>query len=243
METQFDLDDLDSVQSTESAATANPIATTNATASASEDLDNTPSITCETLDWGTATPIVVGDGLERIRPKAGEIVRFAIVPGSSPQMAKVHFLSLGGKSARTYVCAGRGCPACTAGDTPKTSIVALVAHYTNADPASGKLGNDIRPVYKVGHLSLSPTAFNQILQAPVEGSRPGDVDYAMSFDGCRYGFRVIASTARHIHRAETAQIVALAKPFEGRLANKLGSPMPVNANVTVAPPVAEGMDD
>ncbi len=237
MATQFDLDDLDSVQITESAATTNTIPTANV------DLDQTAAITCETLDWGTATRITVGDGFDRIRPKAGEVVRFAIVPGSAPKMGKVHFIGLGGKSARMYVCAGTGCPACTAGDTPKISLVALVANYTNADPATGKLGDDVPPVYKVGYLSLSPTAFNQILEAPVEGSRPVDVDYTMSFDGRRYCFRVIGSTARHIRRAETAQIVALARPLASRLTSKLGSPMPVNAIVAVAPPVAERTDD
>jgi hypothetical protein len=119
----------------------------------------------------------------------------------------------------------------------------LVTQYTNAEAATGKLGSDLAPTYKVGYLNLSPTAFNAILEAPVEGSRPADVDYAMAFDGRRYSFRVIAASARHIQRKETSQILAQAKPFEARLGNKLGSPMPANAVLAVAPPVADGMDD
>jgi hypothetical protein len=237
MSAQYELDDLDLVVTTQSAATINPTATTD------EDLDSAPAITSQSLDWGTAAPISLGDGLDRIRPKAGEVVRFAIIPNSAPLMSKVHFIALAGKTPRFYVCAGAVCLACKSGDAPKTSIVALVAQYTNADPVTGKLGNDVVPNYKVGYLSLSPTAFNTILEAPVEGSRPTDVDFAMSFDGRRYSFRVIASNARHIHRKETAQIIALAKPFETRLSNKLGATMPANAVVAVAPPVAEGMDD
>jgi hypothetical protein len=234
---QFD-DDLDGVVLTPPAATAPATATKPA-----PQLDEVPASpsSVESLDWGTATAMPLGDGLDRIKPKVGETIRFAVIPGAAPKRAKTHFVALAGKAAHYYLCTGANCPACKTGDQAKTMVVALAIQYVNADATNGKLA-DISPVYKLGYLLLSTTAFNLVLEAPVEGSKPTDIDYAMGYDGRRYSFGMIDAKARHIQRNETAQVVALAKPFASRLANKLGSPMPVNAVFTVVPPVAEGMD-
>lgn len=195
------------------------------------------------IDWGSATRLKVGDGLDRLKPDQGKAIRFAVLPGQPIYQETIHFLTLAGQSKRPYICGGEGCPACAAGgEGPKLSVVCLALQYLNADAVSAKLANDTEPIYKVGYLALSVSNYNAIVDGVEEGSRPSDVDYRMSYDGKRFDFHVISSKARYIARGDQARILAMAKPLTPLLRNKMGSPLPANASLSLAPPMAD-LDD
>jgi hypothetical protein len=112
------------------------------------------------------------------------------------------------------------------------------ARFLNADKLTGRLGEAVSD-YRVGFLSLSQPNLKDLISAPLEGVRPSQVDYVMTFDGWRYGFRVIANPAKHIQRGDIASIIALAKPLAHLPGKKLGSlPAP-----TAGPTAASQFED
>jgi hypothetical protein len=191
------------------------------------------------LSWDNAKPIAIGDGLDRIKPDTGKVVRFALIPGVAPEMALTHFVALQGKSARSYLCSGAGCPICASGDSPRKAIVALAVQYLNADPTTAKLPEGVAPEYKIGYLSLTATTFNLVLQAAPEGSRATDIDFAQTFDGRRYNYRLLAPTARYVKLGDKDKVAALAAPFAPKLRNKLGSAVPAGAAIMRTPDEVE----
>ena len=60
----------------------------------------------------------------------------------------------------------------------------------------------------------------------------------MSFDGRRYGFRMIAPQARYLKVGDEQKVQAMAEPFKRLLKGKLGRPIPAGA-ATQAPPAAD----
>lgn len=226
-------DELDRVPATQSGNTPPPppVDDRDARAAASYNPDS--------IDFDSAKTIGQGDGLERLKAEAGKTVRFSLLAGVPGKSDWVHYVAVGGGKARMYLCGGARCAACAAGNPKKRSVVVLCVHYTNAGP-DGRMAADVVPNYKICYLSLSPTNHDDILTAPVEGSKPTEVDYRMTYDGKRYGFHVISQKSRHSQRGDTDAVKAMALTYLSRLPNKLGIPIPPNSAITAGPPAQAG---
>jgi hypothetical protein len=236
-------DELDFVPGTKSASTNSHTAWDDDD-DAAPAASSTPPPPPTTIDWGSAVPVSQSDGLDRIAPKDSDsVTRLAVLQGFPLHRGNVHWVALAGKGKRMFRCSGPSCAACRQGDQAKDTFVTLAAQYTNADPQTGKLPEDQKPQYKIGYLSLSVSAFNDMVRAPSEGEKPTDVDYAMgraAGPAGKFVFRVAAHKARHSRLNDTAMLLNMAKPYEALLPNKLGSPLPPNAVLAVTPPLAPG---
>jgi hypothetical protein len=184
----------------------------------------------EQIDWDEVQAVSYSDGLDRLKTQAGEVIRFAIIPGIPLVSGYVHWI-LQGQTKRMYRCNGLAsngwaCTTCQSNEKKRLSL-GMAVQYVNANKNTGALPADTVPDYRVGYVSLSQPNLNDIVSGPLEGVRPTQVDYVMTFDKRRYGFRVVANQARHIQRQETAGLVALARPLVHLLGKKLGSPLPV----------------
>ena len=144
--------------------------------------------------------------LNQVRPEKGKAVRFAFVPKEwiAPQTAKSHFVDQGtGKDAKrlrvrcltpmgneaeqAYCCQALE-------EDGDVGVVALVVHYTNADPTTGKYEKNSEgqfpPVeFEIGFVRLSSFNMRQIKKLPDEDSSPFKIDIVMTHaDGRAFGY-------------------------------------------------------
>jgi len=145
--------------------------------------------------------------LNQLRPEKGKAVRFAFIPKEwiAPQTAKSHWVEtpdgqgkttkrryrcltpLGKESEQAYCCERTG-------EDGKIEVVALVVHYTNADPITGKYEKDASgnfpPVqFEIGFVRLSGFNMRQIKKLPDEDSDPFKIDIVMTHaDGRAFGY-------------------------------------------------------
>jgi hypothetical protein len=145
--------------------------------------------------------------LNQVRPEKGKAVRFAFVPKEwiAPQTAKSHFVEttrdgkasklrvrcltpLGNEAEQAYCCVAQE-------EDGEVGVVALVVHYTNADPVTGKYEKDAKtgefpPVeFELGFVRLSQFNMRQIKKLPDEDSNPFKIDIVMTHaDGRAFGY-------------------------------------------------------
>jgi hypothetical protein len=159
--------------------------------------------------------------LPRIKPEKGACSRFFMVEGVKPKARQTHYIDGHG----SYLCLGEGCPACQAGGQNRTRIVVLAVRYTNADPKTGKLGNN-RPQYEAGWVLLSRANYSQMLDVLPEGSTPYSVDWRLSHANRAFGyeFSVAAHDAAYMKVGDQAAIAELVKEYSNgeELSKKLG---------------------
>jgi len=159
--------------------------------------------------------------LPRIKPEKGQVSRFFLVAGMKPKAKETHYID--GKGS--FICLGEGCPACASGNQKRTRIVVLAVRYTNADPKTGKLGQN-KPQYEVGWVLLSRANYSQMLDVLEEESTPYTVDWKLAHANRAFGyeFAVAARDAAYIKVGDQAVIAELVKEYaDGEdLSKKLG---------------------
>jgi hypothetical protein len=186
--------------------------------------------------------------LNRVRPDKGKASRFAFIPKEwvAPQTAKSHWVDTtrDGKATKVRVrcltpigAEGEQAFCCTTlGEDGKIEVVALVVHYTNADPVTGKYEKDkdgnFPPVeFEIGFVGLSGFNMRQIKKLPDEDSTPFKIDIVMTHaDGRAFGyeFNRKSNTPRWTLDPEVAaKVKAAAQRFlDGKaLRGKLGQKM------------------
>lgn len=151
--------------------------------------------------------------LNQIRPEKGKAARFAFVPKEwvAPQTAKSHFVEttrdgkaqktrvrcltpLGGESEQAYCCQALD-------KDGEIGVVALVVHYTNADPVTGKYAKGADGSYpsvefEIGFVRLSGFNMRQIKKLPDEESTPFKIDIVMTHaDGRAFGYEFNRASA------------------------------------------------
>jgi hypothetical protein len=183
--------------------------------------------------------------LNQIRPDKGKAVRFAFVPKEwiAPQTAKSHFVEMtkDGKpfKIRVRCLTPMGNEAewaycCTALEKDGDVVVAaLVIHYTNANPVTGKYDKDSKgnfpPIeFEIGFVRLSSFNMRQIKKLPDEDKTPFDIDIVMTNADSRafgYEFNRKSNTPRWTLDPEVAAKVKTAAQrfLDGKaLRSKLG---------------------
>jgi hypothetical protein len=144
--------------------------------------------------------------LNQCRPDKGKASRFALIPKEwiAPQTAKRHFEEVPGKDGKPYKQGLRCLTPMTAEAAPayccktfgkdgEVNVIALVVHYTNADPVSGKYekdANGVRPPVKfeIQFVRLSQFNMKQIKKLPDEDKTPFDIDIVMTHADRAFGY-------------------------------------------------------
>jgi hypothetical protein len=131
----------------------------------------------EAVEWGDEE--VSRSILERIRPKAGETIRIAIL-NFRPIRAKTHFADKLGR----MICEGNGC--CKRFGEPKQTILAMALLYLNTNPANGRFtkgpdGTIPTIAYKIGFLDVGVQNFKVLSSIAGENAAISDVDITMSY--------------------------------------------------------------
>jgi hypothetical protein len=187
--------------------------------------------------------------LDQVRPDKGKAVRFAFIPKEwiAPQSAKSHFVEvtrdgkvqkirvrcltpMGNEAEQAFCCKATE-------EDGEVGVIALVVHYTNADPVTGKYDKDAKtgeypPVeFKIGFVRLSGFNMRQIKKLPDEDSTPFKIDIVMTHaDGRAFGyeFNRKSNTPRWTLDPEVAARVKTAAQrfLDGKaLRSKLGQKM------------------
>jgi hypothetical protein len=193
-----------------------------------------------TFKWGDPS-VKSGDGLDRVKATTERQVRFALVPNTDPAGGMTHFVSAGPRKLLA-ICPGHGCPQCPREDA-RWNGVALIVHYTNADQ-NGRIPAEEAPKYAIGYISLSATHFKTLSEA-AEGCTVFDIDWIMSFDGKRFGYRPVSTVPRYRKAGDEEAVVKLAAPFHKRLAGKVGrkiSALDLKALIAGAPTLEAGLE-
>ena len=190
-------------------AVATPKATPPAAkAAAAEEEDAPAAVDNESLDtdFDDEKVLTRPGQLNRVRPDKGKASRFSFIPKEwiSPQTAKSHWVdttregkatkvrvrcltTIGAEGEQAYCCT-------TLGEDGKIEVVALVVHYTNADPVTGKYeknaSGEFPPVeFEIGFVGLSGYNMRQIKKLPDEDSTPFKIDIVMTHaDGRAFGY-------------------------------------------------------
>ena len=143
--------------------------------------------------------------LNQCRPDKGKAARFSFVPKEwiAPQTAKSHFLetgsgkeakklrarcltALGNEAEQQYCCVALE-------EDGEVGVVALVVHYTNADPVTGKYekdaqGNFPKVEFAIEFVRLSQFNMRQIKKLPDEDKTPFDIDLVMTHADRAFGY-------------------------------------------------------
>ena len=194
-------------------------------------LNDSPNASDTALDveFGDLRLMSRPDALPLIRPEKGKAVRIAIYPAKA-KMASTHYIDgtgtyrclstnrNGGTDNLMYCCNRLGDAA--------LRIVALVVHYTNADPVSGKMPSDVQPQVQVGYVRLSRANYAAISKLPDEDSTVNDIDIVMTHADRAFGYEFHRiSNAPRWHRAKDDVDAKMRQFVDGKiLAKKLGKP-------------------
>ncbi len=144
--------------------------------------------------------------LNQCRPDKGKASRFALVPKDwiAPQTAKRHYEEVPGKDGKPFKRGLRCLTPMTAEAAPayccrtfgkdgEVNVIALVVHYANADPVTGKYekdANGVRPPVKfeIQFVRLSQFNMKQIKKLPDEDKTPFDIDIVMTHADRAFGY-------------------------------------------------------
>jgi hypothetical protein len=175
-------------------------------------------------EFGDAKLMKKSDGLDRIRPGKGEVVRFAILPGFKPKKAMNHYIDKKG----TYRClstpdAEGSC--CRTLGSSDLHIAALAVRYVNANRESGKYSKEVvETSVEVGFVYLSRTNFADISGLVQEDEKVDDFDIVMSHNTSGIGYKMsrVSKEARwkKDKAVQEAVLKAAAKFEDGMLLTK-----------------------
>lgn len=171
------------------------------------------------------------DGLDILRPDKGRVVRFALLTNFVPAKRVFnHYIEKKGtyhcldSEKHTGIC-------CQKLGESQPQIAALVLHYTNADPKTGKYVKDaagnVPPIeWGIKFVRLSRSAFRRVSGLVEEDGTPTDIDITMSHrdNGIGYEYNRV-STARWKKNPELVKEVENAVKTFGdgkKLLSKLG---------------------
>jgi len=208
-----------------------PIPTTNdksPTAKAAADAAISDLDVC----FGDPKLMIKGDGLNRVRPQKGNVIRFAFLPievAGRLKTAKSHFIHKKG----VYRCLSKGgsnALCCSTGIEARIHVVGPVLRYTNADPTTGSLDRNQPIVWELAYIDMSVFNYRQVCGLPDEESDVYSIDLIMSHANRAFGYEFgrISSIPRWTLDTQVkAEVERAAKKMfllDGgkRLASKLG---------------------
>ncbi len=209
-----------------------------ATVVVTDDEDETPAAggaeEVENLDteWGDQKVINAAAGLQKLTPAKGTVVRFSILETPSPKRASVHYVAGKGK-VRCLSTDEHQALCCKKLGEPDIRIVALVVHYTNANPTDGKYAAGSSLEYDLKYVYLSPPNYKEISMLPEDdGQKVTDIDIRMvqtNPNKAGWGFTKASSKALWRKNpelvAEINQTVARKYADGKQLIRKLGKKM------------------
>lgn len=211
-------------------ASAEPAPTPAAAKQGGDDYD---------VEFGDENLMSRSDGLDRLRPEKGKTVRFALLTNYIPaKRAFNHYIEKKGtyhcltpRDAKTGVATGELAACCVKLEESQPQIVALVLHYTNANPKTGRYekdgGGQFPPIqWEIKFVRLSRSAFRRVSGLTEEDGQPTDIDITMSHrdSGIGYEYNKV-SLARWKRNPELVKEVETAvKAFADgkKLLSKLG---------------------
>ncbi len=182
-------------------------------------------------EFGDQKLMYRGDGLDRLRPEKGGAVRFAIVPFLKPKKAVNHFIDKKG----TFRCNSNDegeaicCKTLNSNEGSKAAlhVVAVVVHYTNAHPKTGKYAKEVEDTeFEIKFVNLSKANFSDISSLVQEDERVDDFDIVMTHRENKIGYKFnrVSSEARWKKKGLTAAVKEACAKFEDGtlLTKKLG---------------------
>jgi hypothetical protein len=167
-----------------------------------------------TVTWGDKD-LAKPAGLQAISSTKDRAVRFSIVPGFNPVAAYTHFLEgAGSGKGATYLCQESedpsGCVACARGIRRDLRVLAVVAHYENAN-AQGALPVELTPEISIKYVKLSRANYAAVGDLIPEDGALSDVDIVMFNQPSRIGYQFKSAPSRiKQHRLED-KVNAMAK--------------------------------
>ncbi len=185
------------------------------------------------VEFGDEKLMSKSDGLDILRPEKGRTVRFALLTDYlSAKRAFVHYIEKKG----TYHCLDpekNGQPCCTKLQNSQPQIVALVLHYANANPKTGRYEKDaaghLPPIqWEIKFVRLSRSAFRRVSALVEEDGKPTDIDITMCHrdSGIGYEYNKISVARWKKNPALVAEVEAAVKQFTAdggkKLLTKLG---------------------
>jgi hypothetical protein len=179
-------------------------------------------------EFGDQKLMYRGDGLDRLRPEKGQASRFAIVPYLKPKKAVNHYVDKKGTFRCLTTEEGEGicCKALNGIEGAKAAIhfVAVVVHYTNANPKTGKYAKEVTDTdFEIKFVNLSRANFSDISSLVQEDEKVTDFDIVMTHreNGIGYKFNRVSSETRWQKKGlESAVKEACAKFEDGALLTK-----------------------
>jgi hypothetical protein len=204
-------DELDNIAAVSATTTPTPTPTP---APAPAEVANSNVQSWDTDDQENVSgTILKGTGLNYIKVQDNQPARIAFVPGAKIVGAPVHYAS---GEKRYYLCEskpGKRAKCCDKLGDPKGRASALVFHYINADPQTGKLPAGVTPQVEVAIFTMSRSNWDDVKNGVEEGGHVVDVDFRISVSEKQLTRKVavIARVARW--REIDAEAMALATPF------------------------------
>lgn len=179
-------------------------------------------------EFGDTKLMYRGDGLDRLRPAKGSTakLRFALVLSPKPKKAFNHYIDKKGTFRCTSSDEGEGL-CCKQLGKPNLQFAAVVVHYTNADPDTGKYTKEVTDTkFKIMYVSLSQTNFSDISALVQEDEAVDGFDIVMSKaeNGIGYKFNRVSNECRYKKKGLTQEVKDACAKFEDGvlLTKKLG---------------------
>jgi len=185
------------------------------------------------VEFGDEKLMSKSDGLDILRPEKGKTVRFALLTEYMPaKRAFVHYIDKKG----TYHCLDyekNSQVCCTKQQNSQPQIVALVLHYANANPKSGRYEKDAKgalpPIeWEIKFVRLSRSGFRRVSALVEEDGKPTDIDITICHkdSGIGYEYNKISVARWKKNPQLVAEIEAAVKQFTAdggkKLLTKLG---------------------
>ena len=223
-----------------------PVPPTQPTATASADIEDIPAggapagktavkpahADSQDVSFGDERIMSRSDGLDILRPDKGKTVRFALLTNYvSAKYAHNHYIEKKG----TYYCLSpetKDAVCCEKLKESQPQIVALVLHYTNANPKTGgyerdKTTGQFPPIqWELKFVRLSRSAFRRVSNLNEEEGQITDINIAMSHRDSGIGYEYNKKSAARWKKNPglVAEVEAAVKPFADgkKLLAKLG---------------------
>lgn len=167
----------------------------------------------EDVDFGNEDLMKNPGFLERLEVKEkGVFARFTILSEVKPKKAYSHYVE-GKGSFRCFTDhATKKAPkaaCCKQLGDPGLDIVALVLHYTNANPKDGKLKKDHPVEFSIKYIKLSRTQYAKISRLAEEEGTVYGIDILMfqPNSGIGYDYTRISSKAKYLSNPELVSAV------------------------------------
>lgn len=199
-------------------------------------------------EWGDQKVIDAAAGLQKLTPAKGQMVRFAILPLPTPKRAQVHYVPGKGK-VRCLSTDEHQALCCKKLGEPDMRIVALVLHYTNANPTDAKYAAGSSIEYAIKFVYLSPTNYRQISMLPEEEQKVTDIDIRMTQPNPNKAGWEFSKAAKALWRrnpelvAEVEKVVGNKYADGKQLIRKLGKKMTPSELKTFVASLSASADD